>query len=881
MSDNLSPPTLHLLCDELREVVEWDIVAIHLKVDNIDIQDSRERYSGIQQCKSHCLQKWLDQTNTIHSWRTVADAVDKVNPRVADSIRTKYVTIIDHVPSTSSNTEYGSVNACKNNSITVVQKQIKRDTVVLDKDIVDKITDLEDQFAMLVSNTKISIKKRPENLSALVEYLKSRGIDEQVSLPDEAPYVTYERVFNILHTHWHYLKYRLLERIIKNFLSDTNLPDQFQRYQDDMTAFKKSTKMKDLADFIMSKQSTPCEVSVALKVEEAWLDVTLEHFELVVNLLFEEYDESLQDIVVQKSSMYVTWSVSEKIASLIVTRCGFESNVLKAIGVISIKVGTNVVFNNEYSQDYMTFDSALLRAVQSGGPFSAVSLLLEVGGNPNLLTQSGETVISIASKIKSENGDTVLIVASLYGHSSVVSKLLNNGADPNIGTNNGWTPLMVASQNGHGDVVELLLEKNVPVITQNTDGIAAIYIASRNGHSSVASSLLNNGANPNIASNNGWTSLMVASENGHGDVVELLLEKNVPVDIQLTNGMTAIYIASYNGHSSVVSTLLNNGADPNIAENNGWTPLMIASKNGHSKVVEILLEKNVPVNTQLTNRMTAIYIACQNGHSSVVSTLLNIGADSNIGTNNGWTPLMIASENGHGDVVELLLKKNVPVNTQNTNGSTAIYIASQNGHSSVVSTLLNKGADPNIATNDGWTPLMIAGQNGHGHVVELLLEKNVPVNAIDKNGVTVIYIASQNGHSSIVSTLLNNGANPNLARDNGWTPLIIACVKGHDNIVKELLKTQINVNHQTRAGATALHLSSRYGFENITTQLLEYGANPLMSGLTPLNKAHHHKIVSILQGYATHRLAICIIVILIIIIAVCIYNSKFEMFYII
>ena len=207
MSDNLSPPTLDVLCNELREVVEWDLVAIYLKVDNIDIQDSRERCTGIQQCKSYCLQKWLDQTNTVHSWCTVADAVEKVNPPVAENIRTKYATILDLVSSTSSNTEYSSLNTCQNDLITKEQQQIKHETVVLEKDIVDKITDLEDQFAMLVSNTKMSLNRRLEILSVLIEYLKSRGIDEQTSSPDEAPCITCDRVFNILRRHWHYLKY--------------------------------------------------------------------------------------------------------------------------------------------------------------------------------------------------------------------------------------------------------------------------------------------------------------------------------------------------------------------------------------------------------------------------------------------------------------------------------------------------------------------------------------------------------------------------------------------------------------------------------------------------------------------------------------------------
>ena len=70
MSDNHSPPTLHLLCEELKEVFEWEQLAVSLKVPTADRKDAMERYphGGIPERKMHCLQKWLEQSNTVHSW---------------------------------------------------------------------------------------------------------------------------------------------------------------------------------------------------------------------------------------------------------------------------------------------------------------------------------------------------------------------------------------------------------------------------------------------------------------------------------------------------------------------------------------------------------------------------------------------------------------------------------------------------------------------------------------------------------------------------------------------------------------------------------------------------------------------------------------------
>ena len=814
MSDNISPPTVNLLCRELEEISEWEKLAVYLDLPDHVIQDAKECYpnGGIWERKMHCFKKWLDKTNTVHSWRTIADSLEKVNARVAENIRSKYATIIDQVPSQIEehiNKEHTRTSASNDQyptSMIEKQKQIES-SIILERDITEEIIKYEHRFAVLVAETQECLEQRPMKLLPFYRYLRLRLLKGYKSLPDEA-HVTYNKLFDILDDHWHYLKYQLLQRIVDVFLSDTDLPRKVKEYQDDLAAFK-ATKMRDLANKIKSKQTYQGEMTVELRVEEMWLDVPIQHFEYQVQLLFQDNDKSLRDITVSLSSMHITWNVSKEIA-LLITRSKFNSKMLKAIGVISLKVGNIIIFNNEDLQGNMTFDSALLAAVQFGNPLSAISLLLEVGGNPNLLTQSGETVISKLTQIKDKNDVTVLFVASLYGHSSVISTLFNNGTDPKITTNDGWTPLMIAGENGHADVVELLIKNNVPVNSQSTDGTTAIFIASQNGHSSVISTLLDKGADPNITTNDGGTPLIIASQNGHVDVVDLLLNENVPVNTQSTDGTTAIFIASQNGHSFVVSTLLNNGADPNLATNNSITSLMIASEYGHGDIIELLLEKNLPVNTQNTDGMTAIYIASKNGHFSIISTLLNNGADPNIATNDGATPLMIASKNGHADVVELLIENNVPVNTQSIDNITAVYIASQNGHSTVVSTLLINEADPNISTNDDTTPLMKASENGHSDVVELLLRKNVPVNTQNTDGITAIYFASQNGHSSVVSTLLNNGADPNINTNDGWTPLMIASENDHGDVVELLLEEIFPLNTHSTDVITTISIERQF-----------------------------------------------------------------------
>ena len=406
MSDNISPPTLFLLCRELKEISEWEELAIYLKLPDHIIQDAKERYpnGGIWNRKKHCLKKWLNQAKTVHSWRTVADAVEEVNARLAENIRKKYTKILDQVPSkkksillrtskqkyavdqvltTSQNEEHSIVSNGQyftsthdpiiNDHQFIALEQVpstssndeqyptsnskieEEEPLPIEKEIVEGITNLVDKFAMLVSRTQTSLERDPDNLLLLLRYLKESRVDVKTS-PDEAQCIIYNRVFDILHTKWDFLKCGLLQRIIRNFLSDTELWVEVQKYRHEMIAFKESTKMKDLIDKI--KQKIPSKVKVALKVKKMWLDVKLKHFEDLVKLVFEEYADSLYVISVNEGCMCVMWSVPEVIAFFMLTErlSRLENEMLKAIGVISLTVGNIVVFNNKDSQDDMTFD---------------------------------------------------------------------------------------------------------------------------------------------------------------------------------------------------------------------------------------------------------------------------------------------------------------------------------------------------------------------------------------------------------------------------------------------------------------------------------------------------------------------------------------------
>ena len=357
MSDNLSPPTLNLLSNELEEV-ECDELAVVLNVS--DIEDIREQYPGTGQWKIDCLQKWLDQRDTVHSWCTVANAVDKINPVVAEHIRNKYSTILDDVPSKPQHEEHRIVNDDQRLNINsaIEEQQASLSKVPLQIDIVKEITHFKHRFVKLVSKTRESLVDRPNKLLPFYRYLKQQKLCDQMSIPNESD-ITYDTLFDKLQTKWHYLKYQLLQKIVEMFLFDTDLPDEVQNYQSDLTTFKTSTKMKDLV-IIKSKGNTSEKVKVELKVQGMWLEVTIQQFEFLAKLLFQDYEDLLTDMIVKRcsTSMSITCSVSKETADLI-AQLKYNHEELLLLGVISLTVEYNTLFSYNSTQDDMTFDAAL------------------------------------------------------------------------------------------------------------------------------------------------------------------------------------------------------------------------------------------------------------------------------------------------------------------------------------------------------------------------------------------------------------------------------------------------------------------------------------------------------------------------------------------
>ncbi|XP_054480387.1 ankyrin repeat and sterile alpha motif domain-containing protein 1B [Anoplopoma fimbria] len=137
--------------------------------------------------------------------------------------------------------------------------------------------------------------------------------------------------------------------------------------------------------------------------------------------------------------------------------------------------------------------------------------------------------------------ETALHCAAQYGHSEVVSVLLQELTDPTMRNSQQETPLDLAALYGRLQVVRMLVSAHPNLMTSHTRRHTPLHLAARNGHHSTVQTLLEAGMDVNCVTENG-SALHEAALCGKMDVVRLLLDSEIDTSLRDTQGRTALEI---------------------------------------------------------------------------------------------------------------------------------------------------------------------------------------------------------------------------------------------------------------------------------------------------------------------------------------------------
>ncbi len=152
--------------------------------------------------------------------------------------------------------------------------------------------------------------------------------------------------------------------------------------------------------------------------------------------------------------------------------------------------------------------TALMRAADKGHS-EIIGILLEKRADANLkATDNGWTALMAACRFGSTDtvkmliesgadvnaqstdiGYTPLHGAAFKNLPEIAKMLIEAGADVNLKTNDGQTTLILASEEGQAEIVKLLIEKGADVNAKDNEGQTALKIAKKKKHADIAKML--------------------------------------------------------------------------------------------------------------------------------------------------------------------------------------------------------------------------------------------------------------------------------------------------------------------------------------------------------------------------------------------------------
>ena len=261
----------------------------------------------------------------------------------------------------------------------------------------------------------------------------------------------------------------------------------------------------------------------------------------------------------------------------------FVGNDLEAIRLMFEKAGPfharNILMNDMDQYGRNPFHAA----VQVGSP-EIVEYLLTLDPDVNQRTQE-------------ENGYTPLALACMDGRAEIVTILLEAGANPSLVSTNGFTPIHEATHATNLVIVRQLMDAGADVDSSGPDGSTPLCWAVVGGNEKLVEMLLEAGADPNVqgitcagspSPDTRITPLYAAVMNRQPGMTQILLAKGADPHWRSCRGHTTLHEAAKEGDLDCIQLLLAAGVDKDIMAEDGTRAEDWARASGHVDVAEHL-----------------------------------------------------------------------------------------------------------------------------------------------------------------------------------------------------------------------------------------------------------------------------------------------------
>ena len=630
--DKMSNLTVESLVAQLKKLINWEAVAIHLPgIETHHIGEIKANNpSNVINQKLVLCETWL-RVYPNGTWSDVVKALEKVDENeISNSISKNILgteTLTEGIEESVSNHLKASENEiCNNERILGTAETL---TEVIEEGVVNHLKKLHKVFRELFTDVskhcKQAVDRQLISLSELIETLSySESIYKIIGLKHVQ---SVSELFKQLSCSCTFLDCELLDFVLENIPESQDLLCRTEEHLKNITEFKETTPITNLQNNLegfvkanlVSNKNIPL---IVLKLHKTWGNASINVVQRLMDTLFPGIETHWYKVM--PGSLCVTFfALVENTEALVLF--GTQSiPFLKLLGGFHLTVDSTSILEGKENPEY-TFESGFLEASSTGNTEAFVFLL---------------NTICVNVSYADENGRTALHLAVENNHSEIAIFLLSAQANPNHSRHNGNTPLHTACSMGSTQLAVMLIEYGANPVITNNEGDTPFLSSIRSRMIEVVLMIA-----PKVPKSQIPPALLLACRLGYHNIISYLLQYTDPPS-------SRIHMYCANGDLALVAEhIVEYSEDVNSTLALGITPLMISSSCGHNEVVECLIQANATIDsTDKDGYSPLAYALTGNKSLVVVECLLQADANTLVGVN----LLQLAAANS--DLTDILLQ---------------------------------------------------------------------------------------------------------------------------------------------------------------------------------------------------------------------------------
>jgi uncharacterized protein len=201
------------------------------------------------------------------------------------------------------------------------------------------------------------------------------------------------------------------------------------------------------------------------------------------------------------------------------------------------------------------------------------------------------TALSLAAPFAHSQGKAFdsFFTAIKRDRASEVTRLLEQGMDPNAVDNDAQPAMMLAAREKSFAVLRVLMaDKRADLNRLNPQGESPLMALAMHAEIAMMGELIAKGAEVNKT---GWAPLHYAAAAGSVDAVKFLLENHAYIDAESPNKTTPVMMAARMKHVSAAEFLVEEGADPTVRNEAGLSAADYLIRIGETAKAQWMVDK--------------------------------------------------------------------------------------------------------------------------------------------------------------------------------------------------------------------------------------------------------------------------------------------------